>query len=116
MSTEQTGYLSEAQLDRVNLKTMAQGGLPEPYAEWDIFGALKATQQWYLDEGPEELTSEEALEKAVDWYCTTPNNEVVRAFERLQDNHLFKTTRELVQLIHHHPEAYEEFLRSQGLI
>lgn len=115
MTTASTGFMTEAQLDRVNLKTLAQGGLPAPYGEGDIFGALRVTQQWYLDEGPEELTSDEAVEKAVDWYCTNDNEAIVHAFERFRGNQVFENTRLLINLIHQHPEELEVFLRDHDL-
>ncbi len=115
MTTSSSGFLTEAQLDRVNLKTMAQGGLPAPYTEGDIFGALKVTQEWHLTEGPVEVTKEEALQLAVDWYCTNDNNTVVEAFERLKDNNLYKVTHELVTLINENPKAWAAFLESEGL-
>lgn len=108
-------FLTIDQLDRVNLKTLAQGGLPAPYGEGEIFGALKVTQQWYLNDGPEEITSDEALQKAVDWYCTSDNEAVVRAFERFQNNELFTNTCLIVNLMHQHPEEFAAFLESQGL-
>lgn len=115
MTTTTEGFLTADQLFRVNLKTMAQGGLPAPYGEGDIFGALLVTQQWYLTEGPEELTKAEAIQQAVNWYCTSDNDAIVQAFERFRGNEVFVAARTLVNLQHQYPEEFDQLLNETEL-
>ena len=103
MITDSNGFLSIEQLDRVNLKTMNNGGLPEPYGEGDIYGALKAVAIWHQEEGPVELTSAEATQIAVDWYCTSTQESVIGTFERLADNPVYEGVKALVKCMHENP-------------
>ena len=100
MTNNPDGFLSIAQLDWVNLKTMANGGLPDPFDEGDVFGALKCVAIWHQEEGPVELSSDEAIAKAVDWYCTSTTEQVVDAFSRLQDSPNYRATKQLISLMH----------------
>ena len=111
MTTNANGFLSIEQLDRVNLKTMANGGLPEPFDEGDVFGALKCVAIWHQEEGPVELSSDEAVEKAVDWYCTATTEQVVDAFNRLQDSPIYQGSKQLISLMHQfgHEQVEEAF-------
>ena len=105
MTTNANGFLSIEQLDRVNLKTLAQGGLPEPYGQGDLFGLFKALQVGYEAGG---LNSHEALDAAVSWYCIHTNEEVVAMLKSYEDNELFQATRYVVNAMHENPERFQQ--------
>jgi hypothetical protein len=105
------GFLSPDQLDRVNLKTMAQGGIPEPYSEGDIFASLMVVKDWYLNEGPKYISRDDATAEAVEWYCSNPTETIVKAFVRFNSNPLYQNTKLLVEAMHQNPDLVEKAIR-----
>ena len=76
------GFFTEAQLDRCNLKTLANE-LPYGYnGDMLLAGLVYSANKGISDYG---LSSEEAKDKVVDWYCTTPVEPITEWLDGLQD-------------------------------
>ena len=93
MSTTDLGFFSESELDRINLKTIGNQ-LPEPYQGSDLF-ALLMTKVYESDRD-----SLVAKRQAIDWYCRTPVEEVVKELEAYADNEDYQGCLRVLKFVH----------------
>ena len=114
--------LTEAQMDRVNLKTMANP-LPPNYDSPDVWAVLLYTRDFYMGKlqqsgealPPHNLSEEEATERAVDWYCTTPVDGEYGIAGRMdsysEHSSEYRNYRELMKFMHKDPDHVEQVMR-----
>ena len=103
--TNGKGYFSEEQVDRINLKTMANP--IDPYSGHDLLALLVTL----CDEGVGgdwELDPVEAKDKVTEWYCTNTSDVVVEMLDAFQDNEKYWAVKEFQKLIHAYPKQVAE--------
>lgn len=114
-SSSGEGFFTEEQLDRMNIKTMANE-LPEPYNGNHLFALLmlmsaERTSE-LMEEGNEKsiALSNRSKQDVVDWYCSTPaeptedfdKQTVVEKIKSVEKINAYKTLVKLVSDIHDH--------------
>ena len=104
---QQKGYFSEEQLDRANLKTMANP-LPVPWNGSHLLALLVYSAD--LGVQMTHMTPEEAKQECIDWYCQAPVDKVVEALETMSKEPEFQTILQIQEYIHREPERFEEAL------
>ena len=110
MNTEQhKGYFTEEQMDRANLKTMANP-LPVPWHGGHLLALLVYTSD--LGVQMTHMTPAEAKQETIDWYCTTPTDKVVETLETMSKEPGFQTILQIQEFMHRDPEKFEEALRA----
>ena len=93
MSTTDVGFFKEAELDRINMKTLGNQ-LPEPYEGADLF-ALLLTKIYESDRD-----SLVAKRQVIDWYCKSPVADVVKELETYADNEEYENYLRLMKFMH----------------
>ena len=108
-NTNNHGYFTEEQMDRANLKTMANP-LPVPWNGHHLLALLVYTADLGVTVG--DLSPAESKHEVIDWYCTTPVEGVVKALEILSTEPGFQMILQFQELMHSDPEAVERALHA----
>lgn len=93
MSTTDVGFFKEAELDRINMKTLGNQ-LPEPYEGSDLM-ALLFTKVYESDRD-----SLVAKRQVIEWYCKSPVADVVKELEAYADNEEYENYLRLFRFMH----------------
>lgn len=110
MNTEQqSGYFSEQQCDRMNLKTMANP-LTAPWNGHHLLSLLVYTSD--LAVATAGVSPDEAKQQVTEWYCTSTVEEVVEALESMSKEPTFQAILQFQEMVHRDPEALERALKA----
>ena len=101
-----TGYFTIEQMDRANLKTMANP-LPDPWTGSHLLALLVVLSDIGIIK---DLSPKESKQAVIEWYCTTRTPEIVEALELYSKWDEFKTVMEIQRLVHTNPEGLKEAL------
>jgi len=110
-TTQEDGFFSAEQIDRMNLKTLANE-LPEGYDGQQLMALLstKVCEKTRLMNTP----FNEARQAVVDWYCATPANDVARAINIYGGCTEYQCRLEVMNFLHSASEEelqdFEEYL------
>lgn len=104
-----TGFFTEAQLDRANLKTMVNQ-LPPPWTGNHLLALLVVLS----DKGTEytDLPPKEAKQKVIDWYCTNRTEVIVEALENMVEDTEFQMVLEFQRMMHQEPELLRQAIEA----
>lgn len=101
-STVDVGFFKEAELDRINMKTLCNQ-LPKPYNGTDLM-ALLFTKSYECDEDVHV-----GKRQVIDWYCSAQVTEVVGELEAYANKEEFQNYLQLMEFMHNAtPEQIEE--------
>lgn len=107
MNATQEGYFSEEQVDRMNLKTMANQ-LPVPWNGMHLMALLVYLSD--LGVQMNGMSPEDSKQHIVDWYCQSPADEVVDALETMSREPGFQSILQFQEFAHRDPEALQRAL------
>ena len=99
---QRMGYFTESQLDRMNIKTLANP-LTYPWNGHDLLAMLVVITDMAIAEG---CPDDEARQGTVDWYCRTPSEGIIEELEKVSRLEVFQQHRRIVEFMHDDPEAF----------
>ena len=105
METKEKGYFTIEQIDRMNLKTMANQ-LSEPWTGQDLMAFLIVCSDRGMQLG---LSAKEAKQSVVDFYCTTPAEQIMEDMEVMSQTPEFQSVLQIEKMIH---EDHEGFMKA----
>ena len=100
MNETQEGFFNEAEMDRLNAKTMANE-LPEGYNGCMLLSMLSTKHSEIYSERKDDLV---ARRQVIDWYCQATADQVALEIDRYKDNDEYKGKIELMKLMHSIPK------------
>lgn len=100
MNKTQDGFFTEAEMDRMNLKTMANG-LPKGYDGVMLLSMLTTKHSEIYSERKDDLI---ARRQVIDWYCQATADQVALEIDKYKDNKEYKDKIELMKLMHSIPK------------
>lgn len=100
MNKTQEGFFTEAEMDRMNLKTMANQ-LPEGYNGCMLMAMLTTKHSEIYSERKDDLI---ARRQVIDWYCQATADQVAIEINRYMDNQEYKEKIELMKIMHSLPK------------
>jgi hypothetical protein len=98
-----TGFFTEEQLDRINLKTMATP-LPGNYTGQELMSLLVTRTK--------ENESELATQDTTEWYCRAKPSEVQAAFNTYEKTTVFQKHFQILTLMHERPEEFQKAMEA----
>ena len=98
-----TGFFTEAQMDRINLKTMATP-LPGTYTGKELMALLVTRAK------PQNKpnTTDLSVADTVEWYCRAKPHEVKAEFERLEPTTLYQQHFDILTVMHERPDDFRK--------
>ena len=88
------GYFTIEQMDRANLKTMANP-LPAPWNGSHLLSLLIVLSDMGV---VRDMSSKDSKENVVEWYCTTKTDDVVEALRRFSHSDEFKAVMQIQEM------------------
>ena len=104
MNGKQTGYFTEEDLDRMNLKSMANP-LHEPWDGHHLMAFLVTAADYGIQQG---MSPEESKDKVVEYYCTNTSEQIIKDLEVMSKTPQFHAVLELQRLMYADPEGVAE--------
>lgn len=103
----QAGYFTEEQMDRCNLKTMANP-LPYPWDGHHLMALL--VLQTDLSKKVSGLSHDVCKQETVDWYCTSTVETVLEALNEAVKVPQFHAICKIQEMMHSNPDEFLEFV------
>ncbi|MDA7436670.1 hypothetical protein N8654_03180 [Synechococcus sp. AH-601-B19] len=100
-TTEQDGFFTIEDMDRMNLKTMANP-LHEPWNGQHLMALLVTVADLGIQGG---ISPAEAKADVVSYYCTNTSEKIVSDLEVMSKTPEFQAAYQLQQMMHENPEA-----------
>ena len=102
--TQELGYFTEDQVDRMNCKTMANM-LREPWNGQHLLTMLVILSDMGVERG---LTPDEAKADVVEWYCGATVDEVTEQLEMMSHRDDFQKHYQVIQFMHADPVGFQK--------
>ena len=104
--TQEVGYFTETQLDRMNMKTMGNQ-LREPWDGDHLLSMLVVKSDYGIKSG---LSPDEAKQAVVDRYCAATADEVMQELELMSEDENFIAHTTVVKYMHADPVGFQKAL------
>lgn len=101
-SNTDTGFFTEEQVDRCNMKTLATP-IPAPFDGHHVMALMVYSANLGMVRAG--LSAEKSKQAAVDYYCSLTPEKFVEAIESIADEPAFIATLQIQEWMHHDPEA-----------
>lgn len=102
--TQDLGYFTEDQVDRMNYKTMANM-LREPWNGQHLLTMLVILSDMGVEHG---LAPDEAKADVVDWYCKSTVDEVTDQLEMMSRRDDFQKHYQVMEFMHADPVGFQK--------
>ena len=106
--TQELGYFSEEQVDRMNMKTLGNI-LREPWNGQHLLTMLVILSDMGVEHG---LTPDEAKADVVEWYCGATADEVTDQLEMMSRRDDFQKHYQVMEFMHADPVGFQKMLEA----
>ena len=102
--TQELGYFTPDQVTRMNLKTIGNQ-LREPWDGDHLLSLLVVKSDYGMKSG---LSSDEAKQAVVDWYCAATVDEVMQELELMSEDDNFISHTTVMKFMHADPVGFQK--------